>query len=117
MKMKQSINLLLIALFLWAFQGTSTHFAEHALDSVSECQVCVHTNNLDTQHHEAPISNFYTPTRTFTTQSAQLTVTSVPVDLAQSIVSKGVDLKGLKHLNVKALPLGFNTTAPPSLFV
>lgn len=117
MKLKQSMNLLLIALFLWAFQGTSTHFTDHAIDKVSECQVCEHTKNLDTQHHEAPISNFYTSTRTFTIQLEKLLVVNTPVDLTQSVMSKDVDFRGLKHLNVKTLPLGFDTTAPPSSFV
>ncbi|WP_309497540.1 hypothetical protein [Sulfurovum sp.] len=117
MQLKQSMNLLLIALFLWAFQGTSTHFTDHTIDNVSECQVCEHTKYLDTQHHEAPISNFYTSTRTFTTQLEQHTIANAPVDLMQSITSKHVDFLGLKHLKVKTLPLGFDTTAPPSLFV
>ena len=115
MKIKQTMNLLLIALFLWAFQGTATHFSEHAIDNVSECQVCVHTNNIDTKHHEAPISNFYSSTRVFTTKLEKLTVANVPLDLTQSISSKGVDYLGLKHLEVKTLPLGFDTTAPPAL--
>ncbi len=117
MKLKQSINLLLIALLVWTFQGTSTHFTDHTIDKVSECQVCEHTKNLDTQHHEAPILNFYTVTRTFNLQLEQQTVTNAPVDLTQSVASKDVDFLGLKHLKVKTLPLGFDATAPPSLFV
>ena len=115
MKLKQTMNLFLIALFLWAFQGTFTHFSEHPSDSISECHVCEHTKNLDTQHHEAPISNYYTSTGTFISQLEQFTVANLPVDLTQSIVCKDVDFLGLKHLKVKALPLGFDTTAPPTL--
>ncbi len=117
MKLKQSTNLLLIALFLWAFQGTSTHFTDHTIAKASDCQVCEHTKNFDTQHHEAPLSNFYTSIRTFNPQLEQQTVSNAPVDLTQSVASKNVDFTGLKHFKVKTLPLGFDTTAPPSLFV
>ena len=116
MKLKQSMNLLLIALFISAFQGTLTHFTEHTIANISECQVCEHTKNLDTQHHETPLSNFYTSTRTFTTQLEQLIVVNTPVDLTQSVAIKRVDLMGLKVLKVRDLPLGFNATAPPYIF-
>jgi len=114
MKFKQFMNLLLIALFLWAFQGTTTHFTEHTIENGSECQVCEHTKNIEAQHHEAPLSNFYTWISTFTTKLQQQTVVNEPIDLTQRITSKDVDFLGLKHLKVKTLPLGFDTTAPPA---
>ena len=116
MKLKQSMNLLLIALFISAFQGALTHFTGHTMVNLSKCQVCEHTKNLETQHHETPLSNFYTSTRTFTAQLEQLIVVNTPIDITQSIASKDVDYLGLKHLNVQILPLGFNATAPPYIF-
>ena len=116
MQLKQFMNLLLVALFISAFQGTLTHFTEHTIASISECQVCEHTKNLDIQHHETPLSNFYTATRAFTTQVEQLIVVNTPVDLTQSVAIRHVDLIGLKALNVRNLPLGFNATAPPYIF-
>ena len=117
MQFKQSMHLLLIALFVWTFQGISTHFTEHTIDNASECQVCEHTKNIDVQHHEAPLSNFYTFIRTYTTKLQQQTAVREPVDLTQRIQSEKCDLQGLKYLQVKTLPLGFDTTAPPSFFV
>lgn len=114
MRLKQSVNLFLIALFIWAFQSTAIHSQHHILEEMSECSVCYFSEQMDLQHNNSTsliVTEDVAVNRTkcmekivFKTRF-DYTDASVPTEILR--VTEQLFLAGF-------LPLGFNATAPPT---
>lgn len=114
MKLKQSVNLLLIALFLWAFQTTTIHFQHTHIDDISECNVCQASQQTELYHHNTPK---VAVTENLAIKKAERVVRKVIV--ASTFVYTSVPHRSLVALlesqecSVVLLPLGYDATAPP----
>ena len=113
MKLKQSVQLLLIALFVWASQSTTIHFQHHEIDEISECNLC-HTSELLDLHHpnsSIVIANENLAVRT--TMQVEKVIVKSRFDYTNVPQIKRVKLVENRHYAVEPRPLGFNATAPP----
>ena len=113
MKLKQSVNLLLIALFVWAFESTTIHFQHNAMNQISECNLCHTSQKLDLSHHNSSVvivnENLAVKTRKRAVKvvvKSRFDYTDVP-KLEQVYIVKN------QQYSVKPIPIGFNATAPP----
>ena len=113
MKLKQFIKLLLSLFFLLVSQSYAIHSGQHALEKVEECYTCQSAHHIDTKHHEVQLPSFFVSHNAKSFEVEQQRIVNQPVDLEQHVVQKQVDLDGMKYLEVYAVPLGFDTTAPP----
>ncbi len=116
MKLKHSVNLLLIALFVWASQNTILHFQHYEMGEVSECNVC------DTSHK----MKLYQHTRDLVVMNENLAVI-VREEVEKVLVNARFDYTDVPQLNQidivkhsqypeRFIALGFNATAPPVYF-
>lgn len=51
LRMRQTLNVTMIALFVWSFMISTINFHQHSLDEMTECSTCHATKNFDLQHH------------------------------------------------------------------
>ena len=116
MKLKQSVNLLLIALFLWAFQSTTIHFQHNDIDQISECNLCHTSEQLDLYNHHSSVvvvnENFAVKTR----QHVEKIVVKSRFDYTDTAQLNWVDIVEYRPYTVKPIPLGYLSTAPPYTF-
>ena len=113
MKLKQSVKLLLSVLFLLVSQSYAIHSGQHALEKVEECHSCQSFKHIDTKHHEVHLPSFFVSYNAESFEVEQCRVVNQPIDLEQQVVQKRIDIIGMKSLEVRYVPLGFNSTAPP----
>ena len=115
MKLKQFVNLLLIALFVFAFQSTTIHFQHHVIDEMSECNLCHTSEQLDLYNHHSSVvvvnENFAVKTR----QHVEKIVVKSRFDYTDVPQIKWIDILENQQDTVEPVPLGFNATAPPYL--
>jgi len=114
MKLKQSVNLLLIALFVWVFQSTAIHFKHHLIDKVSECNLCHTSEQLDLYHHSSTVvinENLAIKTRNL----KENIVVKSRFDYTDMSQFMWVDIEECRRYTVEPMPLGYLSTAPPKI--
>jgi len=116
MKLKQFVKLLLSVFFLLVSQSYAMHSGEHALEKVEECYACQNSEHIDTKHHDVHLPSFFVSHTTASVELEQCSVEKEAIDLQQYVVQKHIDFVGMKYLDVRETPLGFDTTAPPYTF-
>lgn len=113
MKLKQSVQLLLIALFVWASQSTRIHFQHHEIDEISKCNLCHTSEQLDLYHQSSSIVIANENLAVRTTKQVEKVVVKSRFDYTNVPQIKRVKLVENRHYTVEPTPLGFNATAPP----
>lgn len=113
MKPQQYVMLLLIALFVGAYQNSTIHSKHHHIDEMSECHVCHTSEQLDHGHHQSttPIvgENIAVKTR----KHVEKIVVKTRFDHQDTPPFKKVDIVETHRYFVLSSPLGFLATAPP----
>jgi len=113
MKLKQSVNLLMIALFVWAFQSTAIHFHDHEIDEISECNFCETSEKMDMYHHNTPATVVNENLAVKSRKSVEKIVLKSRFDYIDVPKPERVNIVEHQQYSVKPIPLGFNATAPP----
>jgi len=113
MKVRQLIQLLLIAFFVLAFQSTDIHVKHYTLDEISECNLS-HTSDTTNQlrHHSTKIivtENLAVKVR----KKIEKVVIRSGFDYIQIPLKIPVDMRLYQQHVAKFISLGFNATAPP----
>ena len=117
MKFKQTVNLLLIALFVWAFHGTTLHFQHHVLEEISECKVCDASKNMKLYQHNTPVVVFNENLAVKIRRYVEKVIVHVRFDYADVPHLKSVDMIDNGHYSAAPVSLGFNANAPPVYFL
>ncbi len=116
MKLKQSVNLLLIALFVWAFQSSTIHFQHHEIEEISECNLCHTSEQLDLNHHNSTTvivnENFAVKTR----KHVEKVVVQSRFEYTPVPQVKWVDMVEDQQYSTEPIPLGYYAMAPPYLY-
>lgn len=116
MKFKQFVNLLLIALFVFASQSTTIHFQHQVIDEISECNLCHTSEQLDLYNHHSSVvvvnENFAVKTR----QHVEKIVVKSRFDYTDVPHLRRMGIVEYRKYTVKPIPLGYLSTAPPSIF-
>jgi len=115
MKLKQSVQLLLIALFVWTSQSTTIHFQHHIIDEMSECNLCHASEQLDLFQHNSPVVIVNENLAVKTRNHVEKVVVKPRFDYMDVPLFKRVDILENRQYTVEQVPLGFNATAPPYL--
>ncbi len=116
MKLKQSVNLLLIALFVWTFQSTTIHFKHHVIDKVSECNLCDTSEQIDLYHHNIPAIVVNESIAVKNRKCEEKIVVKSRFDYTDTLPLKWVDSIEYRQYTVKPIPLGYSSTAPPYIY-
>lgn len=114
---RQSVHLLLIALFLFTCQTTAIHSKYHHIEEVSECHLCKASEHLDLHHHESPplVVNEYLAIELNEIEEKEIVQTVY--SLSQKPYISQTDIDGLSTDNLVTQALGYFSTAPPSIFI
>lgn len=116
MKLKQSVKLLLIALFVWTSQSTTIHFQHHELEEISECNVCDTSQKMKLYQHNRHVvvsnENFAVKIR----REVEKVVVNSSFDYTDVPQFKQIDIVKHSQYNDNSVLLGFNATAPPVYF-
>ena len=115
MKLKQSVNLLLIALFVWAFQSSTIHFKHHSIDEISECNLCETSEKIDLHHQNSPAIVYNEHLATEARRSEEKIVVKSRFDYTDVPQLYLVDMVENRQYSAEPIPIGFNATAPPYL--
>jgi len=113
MKVKNLINLCLIALFVVAFQSKTIHFAQHAIDEISECKVCKVIEDIDLSHQN---SSTLVLTESFaieTKKSKEKIVLKSRYDYDEPSPLGKQNIAPTKLYSSRHIALAFDATAPP----
>ena len=113
MKLKQSVNLLLIALFLWAFQSTTIHFQHNDIDQISECNLCHTFQKLDLSHHNSSGVIVNENLAVKIRKRAVKVVVKSRFDYTDTPKLERVNITPNRQYTVGPISLGFQATAPP----
>lgn len=116
MKLKQSVQLLLIALFVWTYQSITIHAHHHVTQEEVECHLCHAAKQLDLNHHEniLVIVNEYIAVEVTKTKEK---IIKIPrFTNFQKLQVKAVDLEGKRCFNLSPDTVGYYSTAPPVVF-
>ena len=116
MKLKQSVNLLLIALFVWAFQSTTIHFQHNDIDQISECNLCHTSQKFDLSHHNSSIVIVNEHLAVKTRKRAVKVVVKSRFDYTDVPKLERVNIVSNREYTVEPIPLGFQATAPPTIY-
>lgn len=116
MKLKQSVNLLLIALFVWAFQSSTIHFQHHEIEEISECNLCHTSEQLDLNHHNGSTVIVNENLAVKTRKHVERVVVKSRFDYTLVPQVKWVDIVEDQQYAVKRIPLGYYAMAPPHLY-
>lgn len=113
---KQSVQLLLIALFLFTYQTTAIHSKHHHIEEASACHLCKALEYFDLHHQESPLPvvNEYLAIELNEMEEKKITQTAHHL-LQKSHITE-IDFHGLLTGNVVKQSLGYFSTAPPSIF-
>jgi len=115
MKLKQSVNLLLIALFVWAFQSSTIHFQHHAIDQISECNLCHTSQKFDLSHHNSSVVTINENLAVKTREHVKKVLVKSRFDYTDVPKQETVLSVANQQYSVEPIPIGFNATAPPYL--
>jgi len=115
MKLKKSINLLLIALFVWAFQSSTIHFHHHTLDQISECNTCDTAQKLDLSLLHSSVVTVNENLAVKQREDVERVLVKSRFDY--TVVPKQETILSIadQQYSVESIPIGFNATAPPYL--
>jgi len=116
MKLKQSVNLLLIALFVWAFQSSTIHFQHHEIEEIAECSVCHASEQLDLSHHNSPALVIQENIAVKIRKDVEKVVIALAFDYTDVPQLKYINIIANQYYSLGSTPLGFNATAPPYPF-
>lgn len=116
MKLKQSINLLLIALFVWAFESSAIHLKHHTIDEISECKVCSIAEKIDLYQHNSPAISVSENIAVQIRRKVEKLVIKSKFNYTEVVQLKQATIVENRHYVVQDIPLGFNATAPPKYF-
>jgi len=116
MKLKQSVNLLFIALFLWAFQSTAVHVKHHAIDEITECNLCDASGQIDLYHHNSSAVVVNENLAVNIRKREEKIVVKSRFDYTDTAQLNRVDIVEYRPYTVKPIPLGYLSTAPPYTF-
>lgn len=106
-----------ILFFLLSYQFSTVHTAKHVLSQLSECDTCTYTKNLDHTLQQSSIPLVLESISLQLEHAEQRTIAKPSVSIKCIVATlKQVDLAGLKYFVVRATPLGYLSTAPPSFF-
>jgi hypothetical protein len=116
MKLKQSVKLLLIALFVWASQSTTIHFQHHDHKEVSECNVCDASQKMKLYQHNTPVvvSNENLAVRI--KREVETIVVNERFDYTVVPQPKYIKTIDNRQYCMVSRSVGFNATAPPAHF-
>jgi len=115
MKLKQSVNLLLIALFVWAFQSNTIHHQHHEIEEMSECSVCHLSEQLYLHHNNSSTIIVNEHVAVQSTKRVEKIVFKTGFDYNDVSAPAEVLHVAEQHFLLSFPPLGFNATAPPIL--
>ena len=113
MKLKDSVQLLLIALFVWASQSTTIHFQHYEIDKISECSLCHTSEQIDLHHQNSSLVIVNENLAVRSTKKVEKVIVKSRFDYTNVPPIKQVKLVENRHYAVEPTPLGFNATAPP----
>ena len=113
MKLKYSVQLLLIALFVWGSQSTTIHFQHHEIDQISKCNLCHASEQIDRHHQNSSLVNLSENLAVRTDKQEEKIIVKSRFDYTSVPHIKRVKLVEDRHYTVEPTPLGFNATAPP----
>jgi hypothetical protein len=116
MKLQQSINLLLIALFVWAFQSTTIHFQHHELEEISECNVCDTFQKMKLYQHNSPVVVSNENLAVKIRREVEKVVVNSRFDYTDVPQFKQIDIVKKSQYTDRSVALGFHATAPPVYF-
>lgn len=117
MRLKQIFQLLMLALFLFTYQEITIHSKQHLIEETAECQLCDALEHLNLHHQKE--SSPLVPNEHFAikvSEAKEKQIVQAAYDLTQKPLLRMVDLDGLLVVQNKTLPLGYFSTAPPSIF-
>ena len=115
MRLKQIINLLLIALFLGAFQTATIHSKHQSIETITECKVCAFTKHNTLTPHHIPQNIILENVAIARDTKKEIACVSIQRGFVYERVLKKLPVKVVnKELNdFKSPPLGYDATAPP----
>jgi hypothetical protein len=113
MKLKQFVQLLLIALFVWGVQSSTIHFQHHEIDKISQCDLCDTFEQIDLHHQNSSTVIVNENQAVRTTKQVEKIIVKSRFDYTNVPQIKRVKLVENRHYTVEPTPLGFNATAPP----
>jgi hypothetical protein len=106
----------LIALFLLAYQSSTVHSSKHLLQKVTDCHECVSSEQFEHTVHQTIFPVIVESQSTESEHIEQRVTLKASIDHVQKPLVKRVDLTGLQHFCIPPIPLGYLSTAPPSIF-
>ncbi|MEA1879294.1 MAG: hypothetical protein U9N11_01435 [Campylobacterota bacterium] len=115
MTLKQSINVLLIALFVWGFQSSTIHFQHHEIEEVVECSTCHTLEKLNLAHHNTAVIMVSENLAIKARQHVEKVVIKSRFDDRGKVQYSLVDIVGNRQYPVATIPLGYLSTAPPCI--
>ena len=113
MKLKQFVQLLLIALFIWGTQSTAIHFQHHEIDQISECNLCHTSEQIDLHHQNSFLVIVSENLAVRTNKQEEKIIVKSRFDYTSTPHIKRVKLVENRHYTVEPTPLGYDATAPP----
>lgn len=117
MRLKLSLNIILIALFLWSFQSRVNHIQHHNLDELAECKVCDQAGEINHNQNHTPVVevNEYLGIQT-RKESQQQIVVAERFDYTEAPKPQHIERVIHCQCDMALTPLGFDSTAPPLSF-
>ena len=106
----------LLTLFLLAYQLNTTHSIKHLVKSSDNCHLCVSGQKFDENLHE---TSFPILLESYNIESAELEqriVVKKRFDFTQKPLRIKTDLTGMQYFAIVPIPLGYLSTAPPTIF-
>lgn len=113
MKLKQSVKLLLIALFVWASQSTIVHFQHNELEEVSECNICDSSKKLKLYQHNGHMVVIDENLALKIRREVEQIVVNPKFDYTYVPRFSLVNIIKHSQYSDRLIVLGFNATAPP----
>ncbi|MCO4845729.1 MAG: hypothetical protein KC427_06895 [Sulfurovum sp.] len=117
MKLKQSVQLLLIALFVWTSQSTTIHFQHYELEEISECNVCNTFQKMKLYQHNRHVVVINENLAVKIRRQVEKVVVKSRFDYTDVPQFKQIDIVKNSQYTDRFIALGFNATAPPVYFL
>ena len=106
----------LLTLFLLAYQLNTTHSIKHLVKSDNNCHLCASGQQFDENLHEISFSIFLESYNIESAELEQEIVVKKCLDFTQNSLRKKTDLTGMQYFAIIPIPLGYLSTAPPTIF-
>ncbi len=116
MKLKQSVKLLLIALFVWTSQSTIIHFQHHVMEEISECNVCDISKKMKLYQHTRDVVVINENPALNIRREVEKVVVNARFDYTDVPQFSQIDIVKHSQYTDRSVTLGFNATAPPEYF-